>query len=200
MNHFNAQANEWDTSEKIERSKKYADQIQMKLNGKKPHAVLELGCGTGLLGSHFISESSSLLGIDTSVGMLEVFNSKFKNSLNVKSMNLNLEESNFPIDQKFDLIISSMAFHHLKNPEEMILKLKKLLNHSGILAVIDLDLEPGNFHPDPKSMGVCHFGFSNKTLEQWGSNANFSRTSISIIDSIKKETGDFPIFLATYFM
>lgn len=199
MNHFNDQANEWDTPEKIDRSKKYANQINTKLGGKKLLAIMEFGCGTGLLGSHFISEDTTLLGVDTSVGMLEVFNAKFRNNNRVQSMNINLEERTLPIEQKFDLIISSMAFHHLKKPEEMVLKFKALLNQYGVLAVIDLDVEPGNFHPDPKNMGVYHFGFSNSILEQWGSHANFSRTSVSIIDCTKKESGEFPIFLAMYY-
>lgn len=198
MSHFNESANQWDTPEKIERSKKYAQCIKDQLNAKEFLNVLELGCGTGLLGSHFISKDSKLIGVDTSTGMLAVFDEKFKNNNNVQSMNLNLEEENFPLSHKFDLIISSMAFHHLKKPEEMVLKLKNLLTAHASLAIIDLDEEPGNFHPDPKNMGVFHFGFSNKTLKNWGKEAQFSQTSISIIDEIKKESGEFPLFLAIY--
>ena len=199
MSHFNEFANQWDTPEKIERNQKYAQSIYLALNGKKYSNILELGCGTGLLGSHFISENTNLIGVDTSEGMLKVFNEKFKNNKNVQSINLNLEEKILDINQKFDLIISSMAFHHLKNPEEVVIKLKALLNQDGVLAIIDLYEEPGNFHPDPKNMGVYHYGFAIQTLESWGSTAGFKQTKVSTIDVIIKNSSEFPIFLATFF-
>lgn len=199
MDHFNDKANQWDTPEKIRQSKSYADKILNQLNHNHPQSILEVGCGTGLLGSHFINDKSELIGVDTSTGMLAVFNEKFEKSNNVQSLLLNLEENEFPLNKKFDLIISSMAFHHLKNPEAMVLKLKKLLTPKGTLAIIDLDEEPGNFHPDPKNMGVHHFGFSKATTDGWGKSAQFSNMNREIVNIVKKDSGEFPIFLATYF-
>lgn len=198
MDHFNEQAKKWDTSEKIERSKKYAEKILEKINKKNVSKILEFGCGTGLLGSYFLSDDTSLVGIDTSQGMLDIFNEKFKNK-NARSYHLNLEEHDFPINEKFDLIVTSMAFHHLKNPESMMTKLKNLLKREGILAIIDLDEELGDFHPDPKNMGVHHFGFSNGTTDKWAILAKFKTYTRENIDTIKKESGDYTIFLALYF-
>lgn len=198
MNHFNEQARKWDTPEKTERCKKYAEKILKKINKKNISTILEFGCGTGLLGSHFLSDNTSLVGIDASQGMLDVFNEKFKNK-NAQSYHLNLEEYDFPINEKFDLIVTSMAFHHLKNPENMMIKLKNLLNREGILAIIDLDEELGDFHPDPKNMGVHHFGFSNQTTEKWAILSKFKTYTREDIDTIKKESGDYTIFLALYF-
>ena len=145
MNHFNEQARKWDTPEKTERCKKYAEKILEKINKKNISTILELGCGTGLLGSHFLSDN------------------------------------------------------HLKNTENMMIKLKNLLNREGILAIIDLDEELGDFHPDPKNMGVHHFGFSNQTTDKWAILSKFKTYTREDIDTIKKESGDYTIFLALYF-
>lgn len=199
MDHFNEKANQWDTPEKIKQGHFYAEKIRAHLKKQDSLKVLEVGCGTGILGSQFVSKENELIGVDTSSGMLDVFNQKFHGNQNVQSMILNLEENEFPLDKKFDLIISSMAFHHLKSPEKMIFKLKKLLAPSGVLAVIDLDEEPGNFHPDPKNMGVFHFGFSKTETDRWAIVAEFPKSNREIVNVIKKESGEFPIFLATYF-
>lgn len=199
MTHFNEVANSWDTKEKIDQNKMYADEIKQALKKASFTNVLEFGCGTGLLGSHFIEEENQFLGIDTSSGMLEVFNSKFTDFPNVKSLNLNLEENNLdPHYSKFDLIITSMAFHHLRNPTNMLLKFKEMLLPGGAICIIDLDLEDGTFHPDPKKMGVHHFGFSEKTTMDWSIILNFKNHSREIINTIKKESGNFSIFLGIY--
>jgi ubiquinone/menaquinone biosynthesis C-methylase UbiE len=189
-------ANSWDTPEKIALSAHYADRIRSHLKSKNPAKILEVGCGTGLLGANFLNETSTLLGVDTSKGMLDVFNEKFK-GLKARSVLLNLEEEELH-ENNFDLIISSMAFHHLKNPAAMINKLKKLLAPGGAIAVIDLDAEDGTFHPDPANMGVFHFGFSDETTRSWGSSAEFKDYSREIVHNIEKNDKLYPLFLAIF--
>ena len=194
MSHFNQIANSWDTPDKIILNNKYALTIMRHIESKKPLNILEVGCGTGLLGSVFINGNNRLLGIDTSKGMLDIFEQKFSGNKNVQSKLLNLEESELS-EKNFDLIISSMAFHHLIDPANMILKLKNLLSPDGIIAIIDLDQEDGTFHPDPKAMGVHHFGFSIEKNKEWGKKAEMKVKSREIIHTIQKESGNFPIFL-----
>lgn len=199
MTHFNEIANSWDTEEKKFQYNLYANKIKSILNKNQFNSVLEIGCGTGLLGSNFIDDKNIFLGIDTSEGMLEVFNQKFKEFKNVKSANLNLEDKDLDhINQKFDLIITSMAFHHLISPEKMLLKLKYYLSKNGTIAIIDLDEENGTFHPDPKNMGVHYFGFSKNLTDNWAKNLNFRSYKREIINTINKESGNFPIFLAIF--
>ena len=127
MSHFNELSKEWDNPEKIIQNTMYAEKINQHLSFR-PVNILEVGCGTGLLGQQFVHDDSSLLGIDTSEGMLQVFNQKFKDNGKVQSKLLDLETNS--IAEKFDLILSSMAFHHLKNPDQMI---KKLRNNTQLL-------------------------------------------------------------------
>jgi ubiquinone/menaquinone biosynthesis C-methylase UbiE len=200
MSHFNEMANSWDTSEKREQNKIYADKIKLMLKQSHFSNVLEFGCGTGLLGANFIEKNNHFLGIDSSVGMLEVFKAKFASFPNVKYHNIDLEKNNLNINQEeFDLIVSSMAFHHLQDPQNMILKFQKMLKPNGAIAIIDLDEENGSFHPDPKKMAVHHFGFSEKVTSDWAQSFKFKNYSREIVNTIKKESGNFPIFLAIYY-
>lgn len=196
MNHFNQAANQWDSPEKAEQNKKYAEEIKH-LSGKKHfNTILEVGCGTGLLGGQFVTESTSLLGVDTSEGMLEVFNQKFSSFKNVRSLKINLEKEDTP-ETNFDLILSSMAFHHLHSPEKMISKLKMKLSPKGMMAVIDLDKEDGTFHPDPTKMGVHHFGFAQTEIEKWAQQ-NDLLVQVKIINTIQKNEKQYPVFLALF--
>lgn len=196
MEHFNQAANTWDTPEKLELSEHYAREISKYFPQERLN-ILEVGCGTGLLGSQFVRNDNRLLGVDTSEGMLEIFNYKFKNNPNVKSHLLNLETEDLA-EKNFNLIVSSMAFHHLVHPSELLKKLKGLLNKNGIIAIIDLDEEDGTFHPDPKQMGVHHFGFSKKELESWAPPAGLKLLEWKTVHTIKKNEKDYPLFLAIF--
>ncbi len=193
MEHFNQVANTWDTPDKIETSIKYAAEISKFLNSKKLK-ILEVGCGTGLLGNQLVSPDTTLLGVDTSSGMLEVFNEKFKSNPAISSKLINLEKEELD-SRDFNLIISAMAFHHLIDPEKMLLKLKNLTVSNGILAIIDLDEEDGSFHPDPKNMSVHHFGFSRSVIQTWAKNCELKLLERKIVHEIHKNDKVYSIAL-----
>lgn len=197
MEHFNQAASTWDTPEKVQTAQKFKNRISSYVPSSSPLRILEVGCGTGLLGEQFLAEKNTLLGIDTSTGMLEVFNQKFAGNDRVKSLLWNLEESDLA-EKGFDLVISSMAFHHLKNPSQVVHKLKSLLSPTGIIAIIDLETEDGSFHPDPKKMGVQHFGFSEQETKEWGVKAGFYGIHREVVNTIHKNNKTYSQFLAIY--
>lgn len=198
MSHFNHEANNWDSPQKIKLMGVLASKTNEILNIDKKIDVLDFGCGTGLFGMEFLDHSNSLLGIDTSEGMLEVFDTKAKGMDHVQSMNVNLEKENVDvIENKFDLIVSSMTFHHLDRPKEILEKLSSLLKEDGQMAIVDLEKEDGSFHPDPKGMGVKHFGFSNEELQAWGNDLGLS-VKIQRINSLEKNEKEYAQFLAIY--
>lgn len=197
MSHFNSKAATWDNPEKLKSSALLAQKIIKKLNlsHDKKLKIMDFGCGTGVLGLNFLDYAENLTGVDTSEGMLEVFKAKISDSSKIFVKNINLEDEvreDGGFDQKFDLIITSMAFHHLTSPQKMIQKFLNLLEADGKMAIIDLETEDGTFHPNNEEMGVKHFGFSREELEAWSQR----KVDYSIINEIAKNQRVYPQFLA----
>jgi len=197
MSHFNEIANKWDSPQKIGTAKLVAKKIKEKINLENQDLdILDFGCGTGLIAFEFIEHAKKLVGVDPSAGMLEIFKQKGEGQDKVEAHLLNLEESN--LDQKFDLIVTATAFHHLNEPREMLSKLYGMLRNGGQLALVDLDKEDGSFHPDNEGMGVKHFGFSEEEILAWGDQAGFAKTNRTIIHSFEKNNKSYPLFLAVF--
>lgn len=197
IEHFKQAAATWDNPERVALLKGYADKIKTHLTPARARKILEIGCGTGLLGANFVDAQNEILGIDTSKEMLEVFRQKYPGNPRVRTQLFNIEEQDLA-ETGFDLVISSMTFHHLQNPVAVLRKIRSILAPEGLVAVIDLDKEDGTFHADPQKMGVKHFGFSRDTLAGWAQEAGFSGFTHEIIHTLEKESGLYPIFLAVY--
>lgn len=195
MNHFNKIANSWDSAEKIKLmqalAKKTIDQISI----KKKVNILDFGCGTGLFGLEFFHLANNLVGVDTSDGMIAVFNQKTKAKSNITSFNGDIKD--FKTDVRFDLIISSMTFHHLEKPELTLGLLTKYLSKEGRILIVDLTKEDGTFHSSSNKIGVHHYGFSEQEIKCWGSQNNLNST-YKVINSIEKDNKKFDQFLAIF--
>ncbi|TNE97618.1 MAG: class I SAM-dependent methyltransferase [Deltaproteobacteria bacterium] len=195
MSHFNDKAAEWDNEGKIKMMAVLAKKTLERLSLARKLDIMDFGCGTGLFGLEMADYANTLLGIDTSSGMLEVFDKKTQDDSSVESLLIDLEKDS--LDRKFDLIVSSMAFHHLNDPDKMIATLKSLLNPDGKIAIVDLDEEDGSFHPDNEGMGVKHYGFSKDRLSSWAEKHKLELDH-SLINSIEKNDREYHQFLAIF--
>lgn len=196
MSHFNHAASNWDSEGKVKLMGRLSQKTIEKLSLPKAKIdILDFGCGTGLFGLEFFDYAQSLLGVDTSQGMLEVFNEKTKDHTHISSQLLNLEEEN--LDKLFDLVVSSMTFHHLNKPDQAIKKLSQMLNPNGKLAIVDLEKEDGSFHPDPEGMGVKHFGFSREEISNWTKDTDL-KVDIHTINEMEKNEKTYNQFLAIF--
>ncbi|MDQ7002357.1 MAG: class I SAM-dependent methyltransferase [Ghiorsea sp.] len=70
-----------------------------------------------------------------------------------------------PLNQKFDVIISAMAMHHVEDTYKMIQAFAVHVKEGGQVALADLDKEDGSFHPTDIE-GVYHDGFDQDMLKQ----------------------------------
>lgn len=134
--------------------------------------VLDFGCGTGLLSLHLASRVRSLTGIDSSSAMLEVLRQKaVRHGLaNVKTMHLDPDRGDV-ISGQYDLVASSMVFHHIQDIELVLRQLHAVIKPSGTLCIADLDPDDGLFHEDPT--GVFHSGFDRDGLRGMLKQAGF---------------------------
>lgn len=195
--HFNQKAKTWDTPEKIEKAASYAQKIKEVLQKDHFSKVLEIGCGTGLLGSQFWKTNTQYVGLDTSSEMLSVLHSKCDDKELVRSYLLNMDIEEVP-EKDFDLVVSSMAFHHLKDPKNTVQRLAPQLSAHAAIAVIDLRTEDGSFHPDPQGMGVHHSGFSEEEIRSWASLLNAEVLHLDTVHTVQKNGKEYPLFLAVF--
>ena len=114
-------------------------------------------------------------------------------------MAINVEdESMSEMIESYDVIMSSMAFHHLKDPKKVLQLFKKHLAPNGKIFIIDLDEEDGTFHPDNKGMGVEHFGFSQKEFQTWATELGLKKFSYETVFEMNKNHRSYGIGLAIF--
>ncbi|MDD5143795.1 class I SAM-dependent methyltransferase [Methanoregula sp.] len=163
--------------------------------------VLDFGCGTGLLTLRFQPLARSITGIDSSKGMLAVLEEKIREQglTNVTAQCIDVENGKIP-DGKYDLIVSSMTFHHIRDVQPVLAILSTLLKPAGTLAIADLDNDNGKFHDTPE--GVFHNGFDRYIMknqfEAAGLTCVRNRTAAIVQkESPSGEIRPFTVFLMT---
>jgi hypothetical protein len=102
---------------------------------------------------------------------------------------------------RFDIIVSSMTMHHIRNTAGAARAFYTMLLHGGRIAIADLDSDNGEFH---ETAGIAeHDGIDRKYLQQVFEQAGFDSVRFLEAATIQKtssHTGklrDFTIFLMT---
>ena len=196
---FDQVANRYDTPDKVKRSEEFVKKLLKLIPVNKDFKVMDIGAGTGLVDTILANYVGQIYAFDLSEGMLKVFEGKIKknNISNIKIFRKDVLSEDFP-EKDFDLVITSMTFHHLDNPKEALKKIKEYLKKGGYVAIIDLEKEDGTFHSD--NTDVKHFGFEKEEVENWFKELGFRDIKVITVYSIQKERKgklrDYPVFLA----
>lgn len=99
------------------------------LDGK---TILDLGCGDGNMGHYFLQNGAkSVLGVDISENMLAQAEQNNTNP-NLSFKLLKMEDIS-TLDQKFDIIYSSLAFHYVQDINKLLSDINNLLTPGGTL-------------------------------------------------------------------
>lgn len=122
---------------KLRGEKNYNDLLEQPAINKllpeiKNKAILDIGCGYGQKSFSFaLSGARRVLAIDLSKKMLAAANDSFAHPvIEYKRMDMaNLDQ----LDESFDLIYSSLAFHYVEDFTKLIQTIYKLLNANGQL-------------------------------------------------------------------
>ena len=98
------------------------------LKGKK---ILDLGCGEGQMARFFIEQGAKkVVGVDISQNMLNEAKKNQSKSLEFKL--LPMEELSL-IDEKFDIVFSSLAFHYVEDFGKLMRDISCKLKKNGYL-------------------------------------------------------------------
>ena len=198
VDRFNTLAREWDAKpQRVEGAMTFVNKIKEFLDKEISQCtLLDYGCGSGLVSFGFANDVAKIIGLDNSIGMVEVYNEKaskigFKN-IEAKLHDIDKEHLD---ENSFDIIVTNMTMHHIKDTESFIKKLSSSLKEGGQLFIADLYKEDGTFHSD--NTGVIHFGFEETIIINAFKKAGLKNIHIETLQSISKPHRDFDIFFIT---
>ena len=94
--------------------------------------ILDLGCGYGENALYFKNKGSNyVLGTDISKHMIDIANKENKiNGIDYKVLAM---EDISTINKKFDIVVSSLAFHYVSDFDKLLKDIHDLLNKNGYL-------------------------------------------------------------------
>jgi predicted TPR repeat methyltransferase len=157
--------------------------------------VLDFGCGTGLVSLGLRPLVRSVTGVDTSRGMLDVFERKVLEQGwdGVRTVFLP-PDAPLSLPERFHLVVSSMALHHVADLAPLFARFRDHLQPGGRVALADLDLEDGTFHEDAR--GVVHLGFDRGGIAALLYGAGFDDVAVETATVTRKGERSYPLFLA----
>ncbi len=153
-------------------------------------AILELGCGTGLVGLRYAEKAASLDMVDVSPAMLDVLRTKDEaraSHVTVHEGTLSMLAGQAIAPESADWIISNMALHHVKDIPALIGELHRLIKPGGRVTIGELETEPGTFHaPDV----VPHNGFDPYELSRLFEKGEFTPNKTHTFLTMPREDND----------
>jgi ubiquinone/menaquinone biosynthesis C-methylase UbiE len=198
MSEFDQKAQGWDAdASKVERATRVAEGIRALAGDLSGRRVLEVGCGTGLLGFALRPHVAGVTLADTSTGMLAVVSEKIAASGLTDMVALQHDFSEGPLPEgRYGLLCNLMTLHHLPDTEDALRRFHALLEPGGLLCIADLDAEDGSFHGPEVPV---HQGFDRDQLREGLVRAGFHDIRFSTPYTIDRETAQgprrFPVFL-----
>jgi len=125
--------------------RKFIHFVANDVKSRNPESVLDVGCGTGEILSMLRNLEIELYGIDPSPFMLELAEKKIrKANPTSKPSRVHLSQGNsklIPFARKFDIIFSSLSFHHWNDRDESIPNILERLNENGEFVIYEYDRE-----------------------------------------------------------
>lgn len=93
--------------------------------------ILDLGCGDGVLTASLADAvpHGSVIGIDSSEGMIEVANGQHRHNLTFRL--LDIFESGYRYE--FDIVFSNATLHWIKNHSKLLTIVRRALKDGGVL-------------------------------------------------------------------
>lgn len=191
---FKGKAKDWDVTDRIKQlSAGIGSSILKNVAFNSTMHVMDFGAGTGLITSQVAPFVNKITAVDISQAMLDQLIAK--QELKDKVQALCQDITSKPTGEKYDLIMSAMAMHHVKDTDNMVKQFAAHLKSGGKVALADLDKEDGSFHPAGVE-GVYHSGFERSeflaTLEKHG----FKDVRFETAHTVQGDNGTYPVFLA----
>ena len=197
---FDKEAAQWDANPgRVKLANEVAAAIIREAMPANNMDVLDFGCGTGLVTLRLQPLVRTIVGVDSSPGMLGVLEGKIRTQglKNIETRFVDFDKGDL-IEGRFNLLVSSMTLHHVPDTARLFKQWHDLLLPGGLLCFADLDAEDGSFHGD--NTGVFHLGFDRDHLNKLLLTAGFrdirdTTATTMMRDVAGKGEKAFPVFL-----
>ena len=178
--YFDKVAGDWrQIRDSIADSKEYLAEIKKAIS--EDAALLELGCGSGIMIAQLMPRSGETIGVDYSPAML----AEARENLSKYKVDLRLGYlEHLPLaDGSVDIALSHMVLHHLQDPTKALSEAARVLKKSGKMIIIDLVQ-----HSDERLREVfAHrwLGFDTKELSRTAKQAGFAECKATLLGEKK---------------
>jgi ubiquinone/menaquinone biosynthesis C-methylase UbiE len=201
--YFDKKAVIWDEDfGRVKMAKTIADAMINALHFKGTELVMDYGTGTGNIAFRIAPQVKRIIAVDSAKGMLEMLKEKLVSegvsTIEPREWSIGQDIAELPV---FDVIVSSMTLHHVRETAAAARVFRELLQPGGRIAIADLDPDNGEFHEAP---GIAeHDGIDRKNLQQAFEKAGFESVRFeeaATIHKISSRSGkprEFSIFLMT---
>lgn len=191
---FSEKAKGWDADDMVrELSSAIGSAILKKVSLHEKMQVMDFGAGTGLICSHVAPFVKKITAVDISEAMLNKLADKPELWDKVEIVCQDIVEK--PVNKKFDLIMSAMALHHVKDTHKLIRRFSEHMKPGAVIALADLDKEDGSFHPE-EIQGVFHFGFDRDNFQNILEECGFKDIHLTTAHNLTKNGKNYSVFLA----
>lgn len=119
-------------------------------------AVLDLGCGTGMVARKLVAEGHEVIGIDRSRASLKELRRTTPEVLAIRA-----DAAHLPLaDASQDAVLCLGAWRHLSEPGQAMAEIARVLREDGLCIII------GHFPPAPAGMVYARRGRWRSGLER----------------------------------
>lgn len=196
---FDDEAATWDDDPGHEkRQVAVARAIEQAVSLSSAMSAVDVGGGTGRLSILLADRVGSVVVTDPSAGMVQIARQRIEAAgLGDRLRAVQLDLTADRLDGSYDVVWSSMALHHVKDLDALLLSVAGLLVDGGHLCIADLDEDPdGAFHADKVDFDG-HHGFDRQRLTDQLTRAGFADVSFADVTTILKNGREFGVFLCT---
>lgn len=194
VDQFAEKAKTWDNNPvRMKMTEGFLSKISKRVVTPPTPVVMEIGCGTGLIGLHFKDSARHLIMVDVSESMLRVLREKIgKPTHNISVVHGEIGEISGRV--KADLIIAFMSLHHIEDTELFFKQAHDRLSEQGILVIGDVETEDGSFHAENP---VPHNGFDVAELSIKARKIGYKETHHESLMTIEKGGRLYNLFFMT---
>ncbi|KAH9972025.1 S-adenosyl-L-methionine-dependent methyltransferase [Russula compacta] len=171
--------------------------------GEDATSVLDFACGSGQVSRAIAPYVAQLVGVDISPRMVEAYNARANaQGLEPHEMRAVGSLAELQQQQRFDVAVCSMAYHHFASVQDVTRELVEHLKPSGTLAVADIARVEADEGEAPIMAQYEHIvahtrGFTEAEMRALFEGAGLENVVFERFTSAKREGRHVQFFLAT---